>query len=1098
MNQHGHHRAIKRHSDACTTMLAPFEIEEEHASLLNGIDGAPNINGTVINRVRFRKTAAPHLVVLSRSANHRNNTTKHRGLIFRSIVIERCLVCLHPHWWQRQKCCAMILLFWLVVIYAYLVTMDISVWESGGRGGYRSFKPASGKAKGSAVVERGPHQGSYGHSSHHSNNHGGTTGRGGGGGSLTESSFANALPLPRPSTTEGIPSLSLENLNHQWEDYVHDPYRSSWSSHLYKQDKEGLPTSPSSSSSSYEWVEQEQRAYLEKMDTIRQQWGAWNGPTSTLFDKNKIVDLKNNKKKNSKLPTVVPPELLDQYANRDMPRAAFPKTCWQRDRQYVSSFLQEGNDLIHRVKEGIYAEYGHPTTTVLSAPNHTKTLSLHDQDQRNRLFRVITDDYAISTSSKEQRGVAVELNHRKIPKQGIAYLNEEGWNALIRKLLHAMMTNDVFYVVLVGPGSTYQANNMWQTQVMQFHHLMEPVFDLLGMTLVTRHMGIDAPTTISALGGGDVHGEADILWVFPPSSSGGTSSDRGSDTTNPHRTKKKGLRSENSGQYDLLHKQAILSGERVPILLTPSAAGLLEATNDTAWVGNIQPGAEVCPWTKRYENGTIKLSNSMPPVCRYVRCDDDLLEDHFCSVHDSVCWVPRQDWNPSTPQEAHVGNQDHGYLGRNSHQWEGRKLSLLVLHGIEAALAEWQQGINRRGFPLMEQYWHVGYMYAAVRKSVQSIQSSTSSSIDKNQEVSPCDELLAPLHPMICRTAMHAYTEWTPLANPSQFGLRTIASNLVVPRLQTKSRYAELYHGVDLLPRQWKVPHNEIDVHMIAIATNVPPLRNSDDSNSFSDPVFDFDDDTNWINEDDDDDDSNTRHVRLEEEEEQVVPHTSRTETTHSSIRLSSPSESHHVASTVALVSHEGRKTRGRAVTSNTVDDKSMGWMLDAPVGFCDGSVQSRCNRRIDNSCLLSGYNFYPGSLEGRSNSGWLTLRVDNVRNGILLARLEVGHFGSSLATSSTNHVYEVDYAVNGVKTTLTKDEFEHWGVTLARDVTVYPLLLPDRALGTEDEGEAVHREVLGYNSGDKSTASSHTVELKLRLRGVGPTVLRLSHLYYS
>jgi hypothetical protein len=47
-------------------MLAPFEIEEEHASLLDGIHGgAPNMNGTVVNRVRFRKTAAPHLVVLS-------------------------------------------------------------------------------------------------------------------------------------------------------------------------------------------------------------------------------------------------------------------------------------------------------------------------------------------------------------------------------------------------------------------------------------------------------------------------------------------------------------------------------------------------------------------------------------------------------------------------------------------------------------------------------------------------------------------------------------------------------------------------------------------------------------------------------------------------------------------------------------------------------------------------------------------------------------------------------------------------------------------------------------------------------------------------
>ena len=38
---------------------------------------------------------------------------------------------------------------------------------------------------------------------------------------------------------------------------------------------------------------------------------------------------------------------------------------------------------------------------------------------------------------------------------------------------------------------------------------------------------------------------------------------------------------------------------------------------------------------------------------------------------------------------------------------------------------------------------------------------------------------------------------------------------------------------------------------------------------------------------------------------------------------------------------------------------------MDAPVGFCDGSAQSRCNRHVDNLCLLANHNHYKGHVEG-------------------------------------------------------------------------------------------------------------------------------------
>jgi hypothetical protein len=78
-------------------------------------------------------------------------------------------------------------------------------------------------------------------------------------------------------------------------------------------------------------------------------------------------------------------------------------------------------------------------------------------------------------------------------------MNTDAWEGLVRKLLHAVMTSDDFFVVAVGSASTYRGNNFHQSQVMQFNQIMEPVLDKLGIRLLSRNMGMDASTTISAL-----------------------------------------------------------------------------------------------------------------------------------------------------------------------------------------------------------------------------------------------------------------------------------------------------------------------------------------------------------------------------------------------------------------------------------------------------------------------------------------------------------------------------------------------------------------------------------------------------------------------
>jgi hypothetical protein len=892
------------------SVMAPFEIEEEGISLLD-TDADPR-SGSVIHNLHFRKTKE-HFIVF----NPRPKQKANQHGMFRNMLALSALAC-------------------LVVVFLRIMDWAVIYVDSN--------LPAKSN--------RPPHQGSFG------------------GQHQPLSSNWKDEDLPLSNVGQAVPSISVENLDKQIGNYLHDPHQSPFASFLYYHPKDSD-------------IDDEQQAYLDKMEATKKQWGAWEAPTDVFYEKYSIQR---------------PEPPFDTYPYRDVPLKKFPEHSWQLDETYVASFLQQSKGLLHRVKEGIYTEYGQPTIR-----KDGKKISKNEMDKRDELFGVITEDFFI------KKGTAVEIKNLHIAKKGVAYMSETTWDGLVQKLLHAMMTNDVFYVVLVGQGSTYKANNLFQSQIMQFNYLMEPVFDLLGMTLVTRNMGMDASTTISALGGADVYGEADVLWYYRSNGE-----------------------KEKIGQHDLLQKQAILAGERVPVILTPTPAGLEADTNGTALLGNIQPGAEVCSWTQHFLDGTLKHPKSVP-ACQYARCDDTLLAEGYCSVHDSVCWVDRKDWNPAASQNSDVGAQDESYPGVNNHQWEGRKLSLVILHALETAIEQWQDAILEDGFPLQEKYWHVRPMYEEIRKNVRSL------GIDS--QTTACEVFLSKLDPMICHLAMHSHSEWTPQVRPQHFQLRNIATGL-----QVMHQGVEPYRGVDLLPWQWKIPYSHIDVHMIAIATKTPPQQHGVNGN-----FDDYDDDHSWLCDEDD----ATELIGCDDEPRRYLY----------------PEERIIQTSTGPAGSKASRS--------------SAGWSIDnAPIGFCDGSAQSRCNRQDHNNmCLLSGHNFYRGSLKGNRESGWLTLNLAKIREGIILARLEVStEKTSKAAKDDPEQNFEFDYSINGEKTTLTKEEFESFGVTLATDLTVYPLMMRKDMPSQSDSDEF------------------KTVEVKIRIRAAtgGIPVLRLSHIYYA
>lgn len=144
-------------------------------------------------------------------------------------------------------------------------------------------------------------------------------------------------------------------------------------------------------------LDTEQKIHEEKMESIRAKYGAWN-----FKDDNPIRQLPQ----------------FEEVEYKDMKNEDFPLNSWQMDQKYVRNLIQEGRALIARVREGVYAEYGWATET------------LNDEQKADRDEKW---DINISDTSS---------------KSGIGWINKRGFDMLVRKLLHAMITNDEFYCEL--------------------------------------------------------------------------------------------------------------------------------------------------------------------------------------------------------------------------------------------------------------------------------------------------------------------------------------------------------------------------------------------------------------------------------------------------------------------------------------------------------------------------------------------------------------------------------------------------------------------------------------------------------------------------
>ena len=329
------------------------------------------------------------------------------------------------------------------------------------------------------------------------------------------------VEIPQSANKHAIPSLTEQNIVNEYGHWYHDEHKSPFASKLYDRTDEEL--------------EQEQEEFEEKMKKVREEWGAWE-----------FTDRKD---------TVRPFVNFENTPYRDMLHADMDKHSWQSDETYVKNLISEGKKLIDRVTEGIYAEYGHAT----------EELNEEEIEARNELFRIVIDE---SEDGLDKNQV-----------KGISWMTPSAFSMLVKKLLHAMITNDEFYVILGGHSSAAgHGNNFSQTKMMSFHLLMEPVFEKLGVRLVSKNLAMGGLGTIHfSFGQGTLYGERDVIFWDSE------------------------MTEKDSGPRDFFNKQALLNGERVPILMTNNVFDLKEETSEYLWHGNLLRANDVLPLTEDME-----------------------------------------------------------------------------------------------------------------------------------------------------------------------------------------------------------------------------------------------------------------------------------------------------------------------------------------------------------------------------------------------------------------------------------------------------------------------------------------------------------------
>jgi len=317
---------------------------------------------------------------------------------------------------------------------------------------------------------------------------------------------------------------------------------------------------------------------------------------------------------------------------------------------------------------------------------------------------------------------------------------------------------------------------------MQFYRVMRPIFERLGVKLITRNISQGGLGTVQgAMGSAGIYGdEIDLmLWDSGMTESGAPE------------------------HIDLFLRQALMAGKRVPVVWGGNFE-LLRMLHEEADadVGEFGWATAAMPVTENEEQ--VK---ELPWAYQRMKCTDENLD--FCKedLFNATCWIDRSDGiKPEKEQLTSPKGQVKWHPGWRSHQLTGRNLAFAMLEALQNAVNVWSEG-TLTGQPLDEDYWHVNDYYKNIREKV----------LNLDKELGACYRIEGKLPTRMCNTPMQGRTQYTPRAQPDErsiTALITPASDGYVPR----NEKVALYEGPDVHIPAFDLPEGAIDV--VAIVEN--------------------------------------------------------------------------------------------------------------------------------------------------------------------------------------------------------------------------------------------------------------------------------------
>jgi len=481
-------------------------------------------------------------------------------------------------------------------------------------------------------------------------------------------------------------------------------------------------------------------------------------------------------------------DYCSKYPNRDITENDFPDTAWQVDAVYANHFLNDASNLVSRAQEAIYEEYG-----------HGKPLPPEQMMARSRMMKLHKVDLT---------GDDTNSNNNAAPQPPDDYMNSGGWTTdrsfrgLVRRLLHAVMTNDSFTVVVLGDGpeASGVGNHFAQIYGMQFERIMEPIFARLNTKFIVRHMvregGVGGPL-VDGMGFADLVGRDIDLLVWDSSGLDVTTTAGGGNGGTNY-----------DAELDLLIRQAALSGNRIPYVLDGGGMAL-SVLKDLHNSGGIDVGGLGMGLSGIAETESDEQAATLPWAVRYLRCKkgkEDLCEKAE-NKYLNTCWVERKGVKPPTKQDDHIVGADKSHPGWRYHQLKGRMLAGTVLEALQEAINTWSDVTITGGHPLPDEYWHVTDYYKESRDKMTSLDAGVGS----------CLKLKDYVPERVCKTAMTGRSEFTPRPMPESTSISSIikpAEGGYVPKVEDKL----LYDGPDDPPPALDIPDDAIDVRFVVSA----------------------------------------------------------------------------------------------------------------------------------------------------------------------------------------------------------------------------------------------------------------------------------------